>query len=117
MSLLQNIVAEYFPKYNVATAADGQEAYKLYLNDSEIKLVLTDYEMMPLDGISLIRQIRAYETEKSINQIPIIIWSGKFEKNIINSDEKTAKEAGATTTLAKPYDLDSLINVISQNLK
>src|SRR5439155_12261675 len=60
--------------YAVATARDGRDALERLAADEEIRLVVTDLEMPEMDGIELIKTIRA-DPERS--ELPVVIVTSR----------------------------------------
>lgn len=75
------------------------------LKKNEIHLILLDIGLGGTDGIVLAKKIK---NNNSTSHIPIIIVSAN------NEVESKAKNAGVDGFLAKPFELDALINVIKQ---
>ncbi len=94
--------------YEVITAADGQDALAK-LDGSAIHMVITDLNMPNLDGIGLIRQLRANARYKFI---PIIMLTteSQLEK------KQEGKAAGATGWIVKPFTPEQLIAVVKKVL-
>ena len=94
--------------YRVVTARDGREALSLLRKDHEIGLVLTDIEMPELDGIELIRAIRADERRADL---PVVIVTNRGEEE----DRRAGLEAGADAYMAKrSFDQQALLDMIEQ---
>lgn len=95
--------------YNVIEAADGQEAYEK-AKETHVDLVLTDQNMPGMDGITLVRSLRALP---SYGRTPILILTTE------SSDEMKAKgrAAGATGWLVKPFDPGKLLEVIGKVIR
>lgn len=81
--------------YDVKVGNDGTDALK-YLDGSPIDLVITDLHMPEMDGISLIKEIRAKDEYK---HIPILFLTTESQA----SKKKEAKDAGATGWIIKPF--------------
>jgi CheY-like chemotaxis protein len=64
-------------------------------------LILTDVMMPDIDGLSLIRQLRAHPSWSSI---PAIVVSAM----VMDSDQDAAAAAGADGFLGKPFSFDRL---------
>jgi PAS domain S-box-containing protein len=95
-SLLEN------QHYQTILARDGAEALEKYRqNQNEIRLVVTDIMMPNLDGIALIRHLKALNPE-----LKVIALSGVF------THEENSLEIGADSFLGKPFELDTLISRI-----
>jgi two-component system, chemotaxis family, sensor kinase CheA len=94
--------------YPVVTARDGREALRRLEEDSDIGLVLTDIEMPELDGIELLRAIRADERH---SELPVIIVTTRGEEE----DRRAGLEAGADAYMAKrSFDQQALLDTIGQ---
>lgn len=92
--------------YQVTEAVDGQDA----LEKAQLQvfdLVLTDQNMPRMDGLTLIRALRALPT---YTKVPILMLTTEF------SDEMKAKgkAAGANGWLVKPFDPQRLTDVVKK---
>jgi len=72
-------------------------------------LILTDIAVPGIDGIELLRRLRADERTASI---PVIAITGYDDRQYVDR----ARGAGASHVLAKPCDSESLINEARQLL-
>lgn len=94
--------------YNVVDAADGQQALAK-IDAQPVHLVITDLNMPNLDGISLIRKLRANPRYKFI---PIVMLTTESQ-----DDKKQAgRAAGATGWIVKPFRGDQLVAVAKKFL-
>ena len=94
--------------YRVVTASDGREALQRLEEDRDVRLVLTDIEMPELDGIQLVRAIRADERH---TELPVIIVAARGD----DEDRRAGLEAGADAYLAKrSFDQQALLDTIGQ---
>jgi two-component system chemotaxis response regulator CheY len=93
--------------YQVIEAKDGIEALELLSNS--IDLVITDYNMPNMNGITLIKQIRGGKSNKSV---PILILTTETDPG----SKEEGKKAGATGWLTKPFDKEGLLRVIQKVL-
>jgi CheY-like chemotaxis protein len=87
--------------YQVMEAADGQGA----LDAVEITtpdLILLDVQMPGIDGWDVLRHLRA----KAGPHQPIVVMTGQY------SGQERALGTGAQGYLAKPFDLDDLIECV-----
>ena len=82
---------------HVVTASGGHKALEIF-RQTRVDLVLCDLMMFPMDGFELCRQIRKLPFA-SIKPIPIIVSTGY--STLLNVE--TARDAGATEILRKPY--------------
>jgi two-component system chemotaxis response regulator CheY len=81
--------------FEVVEAVDGLDAMSK-LNGSPIHMVLTDLNMPNMDGIELIRNLRAYPACKFI---PIIMLTTESQAE----KKQEGKAAGATGWIVKPF--------------
>lgn len=86
--------------HEVIAAEDGAEAWRLF-QEQDIALVITDWIMPNLDGLELVRRIRA--TPRS-GYVYVILLTAKAKKE----DTVRGMEAGADDFLVKPFDRDEL---------
>jgi signal transduction histidine kinase len=87
--------------HEVVTAANGKEAWEL-LQQSEFPLVLTDWVMPEMDGLELIRRIRARPVESGY--VYIILLTARSEKE----DVIVGIDTGANDFVTKPFDRGEL---------
>jgi two-component system chemotaxis response regulator CheY len=92
--------------YQVTEAVDGQDALDKAKTQT-FDLVLTDQNMPRMDGLTLIRSLRALT---AYAHIPILMLTTEF------SDEMKAKgrAAGANGWLVKPFDPQRLTDVVKK---
>ena len=94
--------------YEVIEAVDGQEALQK-LSGKKVDMLLTDLNMPKLDGIGLIKGVRASSLNKFI---PIIMLT--TESNDTKKSE--GKTAGATGWIVKPFKPEQLLAVVKKVL-
>jgi two-component system chemotaxis response regulator CheY len=94
--------------YQVVEAVDGRDAL-LKLNGSAVHMMLTDLNMPNMDGIELIRQVRANSSSKFI-PIVMLTTESQMEK------KQAGKEAGATGWIVKPFKPEQLLAVVKKVL-
>jgi DNA-binding response OmpR family regulator len=95
----------YFTRagYHVRTASDGEEG--LYMTKVEKPdLILTDVAMPRMDGVEMIRAIRA---ESDFANIPIIVFTARSA-----SSKEEIIEVGANRVFHKPFDFDELQKMV-----
>ncbi len=90
--------------YRVLVAADGTEALALFVrNSGSIAVMLTDLMMPHMDGVTLIRALRAMAPS-----LPIIASTGLGDK----TQFAELKAMGVKSVLPKPYGGDVLLRTI-----
>ena len=94
--------------FNVIDAVDGVDALSK-AKTGKVDLVLTDVNMPRMDGISLIKELRALPNFKFTPILMLTTESGV--------DKKTeGKSAGATGWIVKPFNPDQLLATIKKVL-
>jgi two-component system chemotaxis response regulator CheY len=95
--------------FEVMQATDGAQALELARGGS-FDLVLSDVNMPNMDGIELIRALRA---ESAYKHTPILMLTTEG-----SSDRKReGKEAGATGWIVKPFDPAQLVATMHRVLR
>ncbi len=84
------------PTATVDTASDGAEGLQK-LSQAKYDLVVTDLEMPVLDGLGVIRRVRA---DSSLRNLPIVVVTGLEDIGSIDR----AYGAGATSFVTKPVN-------------
>ena len=93
--------------YTVIEAVDGKDA--LSKLTGPVHLVITDLNMPNLDGIGLIRSVRALPACKGI---PIIMLTTESQE----ARKLEGKAAGATGWIVKPFATQQLLAVVKRVL-
>lgn len=107
LDLVRSIL-ETFGTGRVITAQNGEEAFQKYL-DYNPDLIIADWMMKPMDGISLTRKIR--QSEHSPNRfVPVLLMTGFSEKRRVEE----ARDAGVTEFLGKPFNTRDLYSRLAQ---
>ena len=94
--------------YKVVQAADGIEALEL-ARKSPADLVLTDVNMPRMDGLQLVRELRALDSYKFTPMLVLTTESGQETK-------QRGKQAGATGWIVKPFNPEQLLATIARVL-
>ena len=85
---------------NVLTAKDGQEALQK-LQSEDVNFVISDWNMGPVTGLELLREIRGSDKFKNL---PFIMVSAENKTEAILA----AKQAGVSNYIVKPFNADTL---------
>jgi two-component system KDP operon response regulator KdpE len=92
--------------YDVLVARDGRTALAV-VSEEEPDLVLLDLGLPDLDGVSVLRRIRAF------SQVPVVVLSARH-----SSDDKVeALDLGADDYLSKPFGVEELMARIRAALR
>ena len=94
--------------HQVVEAADGEEGLQS-AKAQTFDLVITDVNMPRMDGISLIRELRALPNYRSVPLLMLTTESSAEKKS-------AGKAAGATGWIVKPFNPDKLLSVIKRVL-
>lgn len=92
--------------FEVLEAEDGVEALKV-LNGQDVSVIITDLNMPNMNGIELMRQLRANPAYKFT---PILMLTTEGDA----SKKEEGKAAGATGWIVKPFNPEKLMQVISK---
>ncbi len=94
--------------YHLLFATSGFEALSI-LHKTSPDLILIDYMMPNMDGIEVVRKIKA---ASSCSEIPIVMMTGTQDKSVA----KESFEAGINSFITKPIARSALIDKIKQAL-
>lgn len=92
--------------YKTFQAANGIQALEILNNDSP-DLVLLDMKIPGMDGIEILKRMKAVNPD-----IRVIIMTAYGELDMIQE----AKDLGAMTHFAKPFDIDDIRNAVREYL-
>jgi CheY-like chemotaxis protein len=87
--------------YSTVRAGDGRRALAA-VEDANPDLILLDVNMPGIDGWNVLSELRA----KAGPHCPIVVMTGQYE------GQDRALQSGAQGYLAKPFDLDDLLECV-----
>lgn len=93
--------------YAVVTADAHDYIEKIFKDGSLPNLILIDILLSGKDGREIVQELKS---QQDTQHIPIIMTSAR------SSVEKTARESGADDFLAKPFDIDDLLDMVAKHL-
>ena len=85
---------------DVEEAEDGESAIRK-LKSKEFGLVLSDWQMVPMTGLQLLKSVR---TDSTLAKMPFILITAESKPENIAA----AKQAGANSYIVKPFNADTL---------
>ncbi|GIX21967.1 MAG: Fis family transcriptional regulator [Gammaproteobacteria bacterium] len=94
--------------HRVLTAENGEQGLEL-AKAEKADLVLTDINMPTMDGISLVKALRALP---GYEHVPILVLTTESGAN----KKLEGKAAGATGWLVKPFNPEKLLEVVAKVL-
>ena len=93
--------------YQVVEAGDGAQALERL--QGPVHLILTDLNMPRMDGIELVKQVRASATYK---YVPIVMLTTESQ----DAKKQAGRAAGATGWIVKPFQAEQLLAVVKKVL-
>jgi two-component system chemotaxis response regulator CheY len=85
---------------NVEEASDGQEALNK-LRAGSFGLVISDWNMAPMTGLDLLKEVRA---DARLKDMPFIMITAESKtENVV-----AAKQAGVSNYIVKPFNAETL---------
>ncbi|WP_372522295.1 response regulator [Sulfuricaulis sp.] len=94
--------------HEVIQASDGKEALKV-LEGKKVDLVIADINMPNMDGITLLKSLRALADYKFT---PILMLTTESQE----AKRQQGKVAGATGWIVKPFNPEQLLTVVKKVL-
>ena len=82
--------------YDIREECDGEAAWQALVLDHSVRAVISDLQMPKLDGIELVKRMRASKL-KRLKELPFILVSGEET----DSERQTAVQAGVSDFITK----------------
>lgn len=85
---------------NIEEATDGSEALRK-LREGSFHLVISDWNMVPMTGLQLLKEVRA---DAKLKAVPFIMVTAESKtENVVE-----AKTAGVSNYIVKPFNAETL---------
>ncbi|MDD4951638.1 MAG: response regulator [Desulfovibrionaceae bacterium] len=94
--------------YNVVEAVDGNDA--ITKMQGRVDMIVTDLNMPVMDGIKLIKSVRAHTDYRFI---PIVMLTTESQ----DEKKQEGRSAGATGWIVKPFKPEQLLSVVRRVLR
>src|SRR5688572_32128882 len=94
--------------YKVLEAADAELALEL-ARDQPVDAVLTDHNLPGMDGLELVRALRALPRHA---RTPIVVLTTERSEEL----RQAGREAGANAWMVKPFDPERLLEMFGRVL-
>lgn len=106
---LSGVLREYLEAvgHDVRCADGGSAALEVLASPSEVDIVLLDLQMHDMDGLEVLRKLRAMPGRETL---PVIILTGLA----FDSDLRICMEAGADRHVSKPFLMEDLVRNIAE---
>ena len=99
LRILRNLLRQ-LDLNNVDEANDGENAFHM-MQKSPPDLIISDWNMAPVSGLDLLRRVRS---DAKLRRIPFIMVTAESKtENVV-----TAKQAGVSNYIVKPFNADTL---------
>jgi len=99
LRILKNLLKQ-LGFHNVKDALDGGQALSM-LNAEKFDFIISDWNMEPMTGIELLREVRKSD---KLKHIPFIMITAESKtENVI-----TAKQEGVSNYIVKPFNAETL---------
>jgi two-component system chemotaxis response regulator CheY len=95
--------------YQTVQATDGQDALDQLRDGARVDLALVDFNMPRLDGVSLVRELRAWNATRFV---PIVMITTETRRE----RREQARAAGATGWIVKPFHPDDVLTMLKRLL-
>jgi two-component system, chemotaxis family, chemotaxis protein CheY len=99
LRIIENLLKQLGFK-NIQQATDGSMALRV-LHEGNYGLVISDWNMEPMTGLQLLKEVRA---DVQLKTIPFIMITAESKtENVV-----AAKEAGVNNYIVKPFNAETL---------
>lgn len=86
---------------DIVEAGDGEEAYRKLQENMPIDLIMLDWNMPVMDGLTFLKKVRA---DNSFKNVKVIMCTSESEKTRVVE----ALKSGANNYLVKPFTPEAL---------
>ncbi|MGE5352713.1 MAG: ATP-binding protein [Acidobacteriota bacterium] len=108
--MLRDILAELLESYGyqVIGVHNGKEVLKVLTEEIKVDLLIIDYKMPEMDGLTCIKKIQELGIE-----VPIILSTGSTSSKA----DKDFEKLKISSVLAKPYEFDRMLAEVKKTIK
>lgn len=93
--------------YEALETCDGKEALAVLSGDTHVDMLLTDLHMPNIDGLELVKRVRALPTRR---YLPIVMLTTESQTEKVQEGLKT----GLTAWIVKPFKADTLLKIVAK---
>lgn len=103
------LVSVLSPMYQVTTAMNGEEAYKM-ISEEQPDLVLSDVMMPKMDGFEFCKKVKS---DQELSTIPFVFLTAKSDEQF----KLLGTQLGADDFISKPFDPNLLLEKVKNLLE
>jgi len=92
---------------HIYEAADGYSAMDILQKEGPFGLIISDFHMLPMNGLELLSRVRG---NRDLRKIPYIIITAETHTDAVEA----AMQAGVSGYVIKPFDTSSLREKIEE---
>jgi two-component system chemotaxis response regulator CheY len=93
--------------HNLVHAYDGQEGLHRLAENADVGLILLDVNMPRMNGLEFLGEVKG---NADLAEIPVVVISTEGREE----DTERAMEAGAAEYIKKPFQSESVLNVVQR---
>ena len=105
LGIIRNLLKQ-IDLHDVDEAADGTEALRK-LHQNHYDIVISDWNMTPITGLELLREVRR---APALRRLPFIMITAESKMERVVA----AKQAGVSTYIVKPFNAETLRDKIEK---
>lgn len=109
-NMVKNNLISNFPGCTVSEASNGANAMAMLVKNSNVDLILCDWEMPEMDGKGLLDWVKTNEPTKGI---PFVMVTSRGDKSYIVE----AAKSGVSDYLVKPFSSEKLLDKVISALE
>ncbi|MCP4913063.1 MAG: response regulator [Oligoflexia bacterium] len=95
---------------NVIEAGDGEQAFAKIeesFNDKPVEFIISEYNLDKLNGLDLLKKVKATESTK---KIPFLMITGEADQQVI----VLAVKSGVSNVIVRPFSANTITEKISK---
>ena len=94
-------------RHHLVHAEDGHEGLQRLSENADVELILLDINMPKMNGLEFPQQVKS---DSAFADIPVVVVSTEGKEE----DTERALAAGAADYIKKPFQTDSILEVVSR---